>query len=131
MGNSTITLQAMVDSVSTVGDLNPVLKSTGGFAAEPALTIANDVMSELIAERNPWKWNSIKLAPFVVNFSQQDYASVFLRNLGWLTSGFIVDINSTQIPPPIKTLEIVRDLAVSRTANRWPYQALLVAERPA
>lgn len=123
MGNSSITLQAMVDSVSTIGDLNPVLKNTGGFASEPALTIANDVMSELIAERNPWKWNSIKLPPFPVIFSQQDYASIALTNLGWLTHGFMVDVNSTQIPPPIRTLEIVRSLQVSRTSSQWPSQA--------
>jgi hypothetical protein len=123
MGNSTYTLQQMVDSVSTIGDLNPVLKSTGGFANEPALTIANDVMSELIAERNPWKWNSMKVAPFAVNFSQQDYASIRMRDLGWLTSGYLVDINSTQVPPPTVILTVVRDLPVSRVANAWPGSA--------
>jgi hypothetical protein len=122
MGNSTITLQAMVDSVSTIGDLNPVLKSTGGFAAEPALTIANDVMSELIAERNPWKWNSLKLPPFPMIFSQQDYVSVNLQNLGWLTSGFMVDVNSTQVPLPIRHFEVVRSLKVSRVTSQWPNQ---------
>jgi len=123
MGNSTFTLQAMVDSVSTIGDLNPVLKNTGGFANEPALTIANDVMSELIAERNPWKWNSVKLPPFPITFLQQDYVSIRIKNLGWLTSGFLTDINSTQVPPPIRKLEIVRDLAVSRNVTQWPNQA--------
>jgi hypothetical protein len=122
MGNSTVTLQALVDSISTIGDLNPVLKNTGGFANEPALTIANDVMSELIAERNPWKWNAMKLWPFPINFSQQDYASVRMKNLGWLTSGYLVDVNSTQVPPPIRQLEIVRDLPVSRAANQYPNQ---------
>ena len=50
MGNSNTTLQAIIDSISTIGDLMPVLVSTGGFSSEPALTIANDVVMEMFSE---------------------------------------------------------------------------------
>jgi hypothetical protein len=122
VGNSTIRLQEIVDSVSTIGDLTPVLKNTGGFANEPAITIATDVMAQIIAERNPWKWNEFKIKPFVLTSSQQDYMTVGLRDLGWLTQAWRVDINNTQIPPPVWPLEVKRDLPVSVVAAAWPFK---------
>lgn len=110
MGNSSISLQTVVDGVATIGDLTPVLKNTGGYADEPALTIGNVVMRELISVRFPWKWNRMKLSPFLLNPLQQDYASVNLCSLGWLESAVRIDINNTQVPPPSWKLEIVRDI---------------------
>ena len=108
MGNSTIKLQKVMDKVAAIGDLNPVFDNVGGWADEPALSIANDAMSELLSVRFPWKWNRMKIPPFVLNPLQQDYATS-IRNLGWLENGVRVDINNTQVPPPIWPITAVRD----------------------
>lgn len=121
MGNSTITLQDIMDSVSTIGDLNPVFNSTGGWANEPALTIGNDVMSELLSVRYPWKWNRLKIPPFPLNSLQQDYLSP-VKNLGWLENGLRVDINNSQYPPPSWPIYAVRDLQMSNTQGGFPSQ---------
>lgn len=123
MGNSSISLQEIVDGVSTIGDLNPVLASTGGYANEPALTIANDVFGDMFAERFPWKWNRRKLPPFIVNSTQQDYAIPGLFNVSWLENGYRTQLNSTQVPPPVWPIYAVRDLAVSRIGGGWPVMA--------
>jgi len=123
VGNSTITVQDMVDDVSTIGDLNPVLATTGGFANRPALTIANDIFGQMFSERFPWKWNRMKLPPFFLVSSQQDYASLNIRNISWLENGGRVQLNSTQVPPPYWPMIIVRDLAISRVAAGWPTHA--------
>lgn len=121
MGNSTITLQAMMDGVSSIGDLNPIFNSTGGWGDEPALTIANDVMGELISVRFPWKWNRVKIPPFTVTSFQQDYAST-VTNLGWLENGKRVDINNTTVPPPDAPIYVVRDLESTAQQGGWPFQ---------
>jgi hypothetical protein len=123
VGNSNVALQDVVDGVSTIGDLSPVLLNTGGYAAEPALTISNDVASEMFAERFPWKWNRMKVPPFLTIPRQQDYCSINLLNVGWLENGFRVDINNTQIPPYTERITVVRDLAVANVYAGWPEQA--------
>ena len=123
MGNSNTTLQQIVDGVATIGDLNPVLVNTGGWASEPALTIANDVISEFINTRFPWKWNEIKLPPFLLVPLQQDYVTVNLNTLGWLTSGARIDINNSQVPPPSWPIVVVRDLPMDNTMAGWPGMA--------
>lgn len=120
MGNSTVTIQKIVDGVSVIADLSPVLSNAGGYANEPALTICNDVISEMLSERFPWKWNRFKLAPFYLNALQQDYIlSPDEKRIGWLENGFRVDMSATQVPPPAPPVGVVRDLAVSAT----PYGA--------
>jgi hypothetical protein len=121
VGNSTITLQAIFDGVSAIGDLNPIFNNTGGFADQPALTIANDVMSEFISVRFPWKWNRIKIPPFPLTSYQQDYA-MNLTNIGWVENGRCVDINNTTVPPPDAPIQAVRDLAESSALGGWPSQ---------
>jgi hypothetical protein len=121
VGNSTITLQDIMDSVSTIGDLNTVFNSTGGWANEPALTIGNDVMSELLSVRYPWKWNRLKIPPFPLNSLQQDYLSP-VSNLGWLENGRRIDINNSQFPPPDWPIYAVRDLQSSNIQGGFPYQ---------
>ena len=122
MGNSTVRLQDIVDGVSTIGDLNPVLVSTGGFASEPALTIANDVAGDIYSERFPWKWNRMKVPPFYLRSTQQDYASLTLNSIGWLENAYRVQLNSSQVPPPVWPIQVVRDLPVSRVGAGWPTQ---------
>jgi hypothetical protein len=123
MGNSSITLQQIVDSASTIGDLNPILVNTGGFASEPALTIANDVVADMFSPRFPWKWNRIKLPPFATISRQQDYASLSQHNIGWLENGFRVDANSPQVPPLTWPIRVVRDLPVEMVPGGWPQKA--------
>ena len=123
MGNSNVKLQDVVDGVATIGDLTPVLINTGGFAAEPALTIANDVASEMFAERFPWKWNRVKIPAFLTFPRQQDYATINLLNIAWLENGFRIDINNTQVPPDTERITAVRDLAVTAVYSGWPEEA--------
>jgi hypothetical protein len=120
MGNSTITLQMIVDSASTIGDLQPVLVNTGGYASEPALTIANDVATDMFSPRFPWKWNRIKLPGFPTITRQQDYASLGIKNIGWLENAFRLDANSTQVPPLTWPVRVMRDLPVMAVGAGWP-----------
>ena len=122
MGNSTIQLQDVMDSIATIGDIQTVLDHTGGWADEPALTIANDVMQEMLATRFPWKWNRIKIAPFPLTSLQQDYASLALKTLGWLENGLRVDVNNSTYPPPTWPIYAVRDLDMSNVQSGFPYQ---------
>jgi len=110
-----------MDSVSTIGDLQPVFNSTGGWADEPAITIGNDVMSELLSVRYPWKWNRLKVPPFPLNSLQQDYLSP-IKNIGWLENSLRVDVNSSTYPPPTWPIFAVRDLQMSNVQGGFPYQ---------
>lgn len=113
-----MTLQSVVDYTSTIGDLCVQL-STGGYSSEPALNIANDVMTELLSQRFNWKFNRIVIPPFVTNSWQQDYAMNF-ANIGWLEHGVAVDVNNTALPKPIFWLECVRDLERTSAQNGRP-----------
>ena len=121
MGNSTIRLQDVMDEVASIGDLNTVFDNTGGWANKPAISIGNDVMSELISVRFPWKWNRFKVIPFPTTSLQQDYVST-TQNLSWLENGLRVDINNTQIPPPTWPVTVVRDLPMDYLQAGWPEQ---------
>jgi hypothetical protein len=122
VGNSNIQLQQIVDEVSVIGSLNPVLKNTGGYADQPALTIGNIVMRELISARFPWKWNRVKIPPFILTPLQQDYASLNIFDIGWLESGVRIDINNSQVPPPSWPIVAVRDLAMDNIQGGFPGQ---------
>jgi hypothetical protein len=110
-----------MDSISGIGDLNTVFDNTGGWADEPALSIANDAMGELISIRFPWKWNRFKIPPFPLTPLQQDYATS-VNNLGWLENGLRVDINSTQVPPPTWPIYAVRDNPIDSIQGPFPFQ---------
>jgi hypothetical protein len=70
--NQTITLQNVVDFSSTHVELMP-LSGVGGFTSEPALSLCNDVLSELCVYPNSWKFNEIEMPPFVTAPYRQDY----------------------------------------------------------
>lgn len=111
-----------MDSIATIGDLQTVFDHTGGWADEPAISIANDVMKELLSVRFPWKWNRIKIPPFPLNALQQDYASLTLRDVGWLENAVRVDVNNSSFPPPTWPMYVVRDLPMSNIQSGFPYQ---------
>src|SRR5258708_17413708 len=121
MGNSTISLQKIIDQVSQVGDLNPLFNNTGGWADEPALTIGDDVMSELISVRFPWKWNRLKIPPILLTSYQQDYATS-VTTIGWLENGLRIDINNPNYPQPSWPIYAVRDLETNDVQGAFPYQ---------
>jgi hypothetical protein len=69
---STITLQTVVNFVSTHADLLP-LAGVGGYTNEPALSLCNDALSDLISDPNDWVFNRVEMAPFFTCPNKQDY----------------------------------------------------------
>jgi hypothetical protein len=114
--NSTLTLQELVDDCKSMADLAPAL-ATGGYSDQPALSIANDVMQNMVAggpEGQPfnWKWNRMVETPFFINSWQQDYFIPNLVTLGWLESCTASCFSTTQFPKPILPIEVKRDLLI-------------------
>lgn len=123
-GNSTILLQDIVDDASTISDLAPAL-ATGGFSAQPALSIANDVITALLAggptgQPFNWKWNRFNVKPFPTISFQQDYFVPGVSNLGWIESAWAVNINQTSVPKQKMQLEVRRDLEVTFDQTGYP-----------
>lgn len=118
---STVYLQDCVDDSLRFGDIKPVL-SSGGSSLQPALTIANQVMTELCSVRYNWKWNSFLLPVFQTISWQNDYAQYGLTNLAYLENGIIIDINSSSIPKRKFKLEAVKDLQSTADSYGRPFQ---------
>lgn len=113
MGNSSFTLQNLVDIARTRGDIAPALP-TGGSYETVALSAANDAMTAMLAgsaKGSPFnfKFNRILVPPFYVNSYQQDYASNLIT-LGWLESCGAYNTSSTQYPKPFRVVEVKRDV---------------------
>ena len=70
--SSTITLQQVVNLASTHLDLIP-LASVGGYQSEPALSICNDVLQNILAAPLDWKFNRAEMNMFVTSPNRQDY----------------------------------------------------------
>ena len=97
MSNNTLTLQSVVNFCSTHADLLP-LAGVGGYTNEPALSLCNDALSDLISDPNDWKFNRVEMPFFVTTPNVQDYqfggACVFALNAtgsgtsGWLSQGW-------------------------------------------
>jgi hypothetical protein len=122
--NSTVQLQDVSDAAATFGDLAPAL-ATGGFSVQPAISIANDVMTAMLlgtGEGHPfnWKWNCLNVAPFYTISLQQDYFIPNLVNLGWLANSWAIDINQTSIPKRKLYQEVARELEVTYDQTGYP-----------
>lgn len=116
MGNSSYTIQYLVDITRTLGDLAPTLP-TGGSYETVALAAMNDVMTAMLAGSSKgspfnFKFNRIEIAPFFVNSYQQDYAFNYL-NIGWLESCGAYNTSSTQQPKPFRVVEVKRDVLLT------------------
>ncbi len=116
MGNSSFTLQNLVDIARTRGDIAPTLP-TGGSYETVALSAANDAMTAMLAgsaKGSPFnfKFNRILIPPFFINSYQQDYASN-LVTLGWLESCGAYNTSSTQYPKPFRVVEVKRDVLLT------------------
>lgn len=121
MGNSTKTLQDVIDIVKAIPDISPQANPSG-YGPKIAIEIGNKVMRDLMARPFNWKWNSTTLDPIYTNSYQQDYPLIGVKNIGWLEQYWYVDINSTQIPPPSYPGYCDRDLPVASRAawgNVW------------
>lgn len=120
---STISLSKIVIYAQSIG-LLPILPRTG-MANEPAMTIANDTIREMLSYGLPWKFNRSRVQPFTTVALQQDYIGVQpnggsggITDMGWLERGNRIDINNTATPQPNFPMEVVRDLArTSRQAD--------------
>ena len=116
---SSITLQSVVDYARSFAEVNPILPA-GGYSYEPALTFANDVLQKILSQGLNWRWNTSYVPLFLTNALQQDYITN-LTDIGWLTSGFRVDINNNTnsgnlCPKPLFLMETNRDMGLT------PYQ---------
>lgn len=108
------TVQQVANQLKSNPEFYNILGGAAGYSQEPALTIANEVMSRILAEGMPWKWNRAYIPPFITASLQQDYMTQ-ITDIGWLESGWIVDINNStsnanRAPKPIRALETVRDI---------------------
>ncbi len=117
MGNSSIQLQDLVDDCRSNGELAPAIPA-GGFSDAPALSIANDVMQNMLAggpngQPFNWKWNRAVETPFFLNSWQQDYFIPNQVSLGWLESCTVVNFSVTQFPKPVYPVTVKRDLLIT------------------
>lgn len=126
--NSSITLQQISDDARSFLDLIPQ-NSASGWTQRPALWIANAVISKIISQPMPWKYNRVVAAPFLTIALQQDYITN-ITNLFWLESGWRQDINNTSTPQPVFTSETVRDLGKTSTQQN-PFNVSWVYNRQA
>lgn len=121
MGNSSVTLQDLIDDARSNAELAPAIP-TGGYSDAPALSIANDVMQNMIAggpmgQPFNWKWNRMLEKSFFINSWQQDYFIANQVSLGWLESCTGVNYSTTSFPKPVRPIECKRDLLITNTQN--------------
>jgi hypothetical protein len=121
MGSSTVSVQNVVDYLSTMAALQPVI-STGGFTTLPAVRNANLVMNDMLAKPFNWKWNSFNVAPFYTISWQNDYWGINNTTIGWLESCEAIDINNTALPKPMYYPEVVRHIERDSWASSPPDQ---------
>jgi hypothetical protein len=119
MGSSTVTVQSVFDFLKSMGETDTVLP-VGGWSTANCLTIATDVMNDLIAERFNFKWNRFRCKPFYTVTYATDYAQVGITNIGWIESARWKDINSTSTPQPEWSVEAVQDLETTSIVGNPP-----------
>lgn len=108
------TIQQLSNQLKSNPEFFNILGGAAGYSQEPMLTICNEVMSRILAEGMPWKWNRKYIPPFITASLQQDYMTQ-INDIGWLESAWRVDINNStsnanRAPKPIFSMETVRDL---------------------
>jgi hypothetical protein len=119
MGSSTTSLQSVVDLMATMGSLS-VAQAAGGYTTLTWLSIANDVVNDLVSQKFNWKWNQFRIPSFWTNSYQCDYATISQQGIGWIESGMWTDINNTSLPLPRYPLEAVRGLQPTSWAASPP-----------
>lgn len=122
---STITIQNVVDWARTFTRLVPIV-GVGGFSNEPALSIANQVIQEILAPPFNWKWNRVEAAAFDTVDKTQDYTRT-ITDFGWLESCVLEDKDSTQTPKPTREIEVVQMLPKESVVEN-PVKVAVVSE---
>jgi hypothetical protein len=72
MSLSTVTLQNVINLCSTHAELM-LLSGASGYTNEPALSLANDTLQELLSFPYAWKFNRVEMPMFVTSQNKQDY----------------------------------------------------------
>lgn len=115
MSNSTITLQQVINLAATHTDLMP-LSGVGGYTDEPALSLCNDALSELLIFPYDWKFNRIEMPMLVTAPNRQDYqfggATAF--TLGSTSSGVGIGLASNNAISETGTTVTVNTLEAHR-----------------
>lgn len=95
MSNSTLTLTNTLNFARTHADLAP-LSGVGGYTNEPALSMCNDAISELLIFPYDWKFNRVEMPMLVTTPNKQDYqfAGATAFTLGSNSSGAAIDLAS-------------------------------------
>lgn len=126
---TTQTVQMVANQLKSNPEFYNLLGGAAGYSTEPVLTLANEVMSRILAENMPWKWNREIWPAFLTVSLQQDYVSN-ITDIGWLENGWLIDINnstsnSNGAPKPVRPLETVRDLTQT-SAQSVPFQVSFI-----
>jgi hypothetical protein len=114
MANCTRTLQQEVNFASTHADLLP-LAGVGGYTDEPALSLCNDALSDLISDPNDWKFNRVEMPILFTcpNKLDQLFAGACIFTLsysnsgaisGWQSQGWGIAINGISVSGGVVTV---------------------------
>ncbi len=107
--SSTITLQQTVDWARTFTRLIPIV-GVGGFTNEPALTICNRVIQEILAPSFNWKFNRKSAPAFDTVNEQQEYTLAGVTDIGWLERCIAEHKESSAVVKPKIEIECVYSL---------------------
>jgi hypothetical protein len=90
------TLQGVVNLASTHADLLP-LSGVGGYTDEPALSLCNDALSDLLFSEIDWKFNRVEAPMMVTAQNKQDYliAGAVAFTLGSTSTGAHIGLATT------------------------------------
>lgn len=115
MATSTITLQSVVNVASTHVDLLP-LAGVGGYANEPALSLCNDALQELMSAPYDWKFNRTEMPMLVTMANKQDYlfAGATAFTLGGTSAGAAIGLASNNAVSESGTTVTVNTLEAHR-----------------
>ncbi len=124
MANSQITLQQIVDDAMSSGELAPCL-ATGGWSDQPALRVANTVMTSMLlggpnGQPFNYKWNRFLIPSFPTISWQQDYFVPGVVTLGWLESCWCIQFTNTSQPKPKFQVEVHKDLFTTYQQTGYP-----------
>jgi hypothetical protein len=114
MGNSTKTLQDVVDYAQTFPDLSG---SSGnlpisGYSVKLVCQVAQAVAAKMMAHGMKWPWNRKEGFLFFTNSWQQDYPTNTV-DVAFLFDGQLLEINNTMTPKPIWPLEANQNVPVT------------------
>lgn len=112
---STRTLQDVARWAGTFTRLQPIV-GVGGYQQEPALTIANNVIQEMITAPFNWPFNSVDSNPFLTEYCPdntcdniQDYL-ITNTEIQWIENATWTQNNSTAQPKPVDIIKVVQNI---------------------